>query len=115
MKTVHENVARVVAEPLGGDLPIEDALIAQARGNAQNVPRHITRLEKVGLSVLQAAVPGVNHAGFKTYTTCPEGVRFWVMLFHGETGALDAIIEAEHLGLVRTAAATAVATRYLVD
>lgn len=95
--------------------PVEDALIAQGRGHAQNVPRHISRLEKVGLSILQAAVPGVNHTGFKAYTTCPDGVRFWVMLFHGETGGLDAIIEAEHLSLVRTAAATAVATRHLAN
>lgn len=95
--------------------PVEDALIAQGRGEVQNIPRHITRLEKVGLSVLQAAVPGVNHAGFKAYTTCPDGVRFWVMLFQGETGALDAVVEAEHLGLVRTAAATAVATRHLAN
>jgi alanine dehydrogenase len=95
--------------------PVEDALIAQGRKLARNIPRHITRLDKVGLSVLQAGVPGANHAGFKAYTTCPEGVRFWVMLFHAQTGALDAIIEAEHLSLVRTAAATAVATRHLAN
>jgi alanine dehydrogenase len=94
---------------------IEKSLIAQGRKEAQNVPRHIVRTEKVGLSVLQAAVPGFRHVGFKSYTTCPEGVRFWVMLFNAETGAWEAIIEAEHLGLVRTAAATGVASKHLAN
>lgn len=94
---------------------VENALLEQGRKTAQNIPRRITRLEKVGLSVLQGAVPGANHTGFKCYTTCPDGVRFWVMLFHGEKGGLDAIIEADYLSLVRTAAATAVATRYLAN
>lgn len=94
---------------------IEQAILAQGRKEAQNLPRRIVRTEKVGLSVLQGSVPGAGYVGFKSYTTCPDGVRFWVLLFHAETGSLDAIVEAEHLGQVRTAAATGVATKHLAN
>lgn len=95
--------------------PLEEAMLAHGRGSAKNVPRNIVKTDKVGLSVLQASVPELNKVGFKAYTTCPDGVRFWVMLFDGEGGNLEAIVEAEHLGLVRTAAASGIATKHLAN
>ena len=92
---------------------LEKAMIDQGKKSTVNTPRRIVKTEKVGLSVLQAAVPAINRVGFKTYTTAPGGVRFWVMLFDGSQGSLDAIIEAEHIGLIRTAGASGVATKYL--
>ncbi len=94
---------------------VETAMLAHGRGSATNIPRNIVKTEKVGLSVLQASVPELNKVGFKAYTTCPDGVRFWVLLFNGEGGNLEAIIEAEHIGLMRTAAATGIATQYLAN
>lgn len=92
---------------------LEKAMIDQGKKSTVNTPRRIVKTEKVGLSVLQAAVPAINRVGFKTYTTAPGGVRFWVMLFDGSQGSLDAIIEAEHIGLIRTAGASGVATKHL--
>lgn len=51
--------------------------------------------------------------GHKVYTTYPEGSRFHLFLYHTETGDLLAIIEASWHGLLRTGAATGVATKYL--
>lgn len=92
---------------------IEKSILDQGRKVAMNKPRSIVKTKYVGLSVLQASVPGINRVGFKTYTTCPEGVRFWVMLFDGKAGSLDAIIEAENLSMIRTGAASGVATKHL--
>ena len=92
---------------------VEKSIIDQGRKIATNKPRQIVKTQHVGLSVLQASVPCINRVGFKTYTTCPEGCRFWVMLFDGEAGSLDAIIEAEHLSMIRTGAASGVAAKYL--
>lgn len=92
---------------------LERAMVDQGRKSAVNTPRRIVRTDKVGLSVLQASVPAIDRVGFKAYTTSPEGVRFWVMLFDGSRGSLDAIIEAEHIGLARTAGATGIATKHL--
>jgi ornithine cyclodeaminase/alanine dehydrogenase-like protein (mu-crystallin family) len=92
---------------------IEQSILDQGRKIAINKPRTYVKTEHVGLAMLQASVPGINRVGFKTYTTCPEGVRFWVMLFDGRAGSLDAIIEAENLSTIRTGAASGVATKYL--
>src|SRR5690606_7060249 len=94
---------------------VEKAMLAHGRHSAVNVPRSIVKTDKVGLSVLQASVPELNKVGFKAYTTCPDGVRFWVLLFNGEGGNLEAIIEAENIGLIRTAAASGIATQYLAN
>jgi alanine dehydrogenase len=52
--------------------------------------------------------------GAKVYTTSRKAVaRFYVQLFDGKTGALLALMQADHLGQMRTGAATGVATQYM--
>jgi ornithine cyclodeaminase/alanine dehydrogenase len=51
--------------------------------------------------------------GFKAYTTSREGNRFHVVVYDGATGKLNAIIEADWLGQMRTGAASGVATQYM--
>jgi ornithine cyclodeaminase len=51
--------------------------------------------------------------GYKAYTSNRSGVRFLVHLFSASSGALRAVIEANLLGMMRTAAASGVATRWL--
>jgi ornithine cyclodeaminase len=63
--------------------------------------------------VLQAAAPELNRIGYKAYYSSPTGTRFHVHLYDMAKGPLDAIVEASHLGMVRTGAASGVATRYL--
>lgn len=92
---------------------VEDALHARAEGRASDVPRVRTRVPQGTLHVLQAAAPELNRIGYKAYYSSPTGTRFHVHLYDMAKGPLDAILEASHLGMVRTGAASGVATRYL--
>ncbi len=91
---------------------VEEAFRLQGLGRADNRPRQRPRLERTLLQVMPAAVPGMGF-GLKAYTVASGGVRFVVLLWDEETGDLQAVIEAAHLGQVRTGAATGVATRAL--
>src|SRR6185369_1007223 len=51
--------------------------------------------------------------GYKAYTSSKEGVRFLVYAFDAERGNLDAIVEANYLGMTRTGAAGGVAAKWL--
>jgi ornithine cyclodeaminase/alanine dehydrogenase-like protein (mu-crystallin family) len=56
---------------------------------------------------------GLGLAGGKLYAATPEGATFVVCLFDAETSELAAVIEADHLGRLRTGAASGVAARHL--
>jgi len=99
MKTTLELVERVHRE--------------YSTGQAIDVPRERTRLPKSALHILQGAVPSANVLGYKAYTSSKEGIRFIVYAFNAERGNLDAIVEANHLGMMRTGAAGGVAAKWL--
>lgn len=80
---------------------------------AQNVPRQRCQTDFVMLHVLPAAAKTMNAIGLKAYTTGRFGAKFHVYLFDPKHGDLSAIIEADHLGAVRTGAASGVATQLL--
>ena len=82
-------------------------------GHAIDVPRERTRLPKAALHILQGAVPSAGIFGYKAYTSSREGIRFLVYGFSAERGALDVIVEANHLGMMRTGAAGGVAAKWL--
>ena len=82
-------------------------------GHATDVPRERTRQPKSALHILQGAVPSANVLGYKAYTSSKEGVRFIVYAFNAERGALDAVVEADRLGMTRTGAAGGVAAKWL--
>jgi len=82
-------------------------------GQAIDVPRERTRVPKAGLHILQGAVPSAGVFGYKAYTSSREGVRFIVYAFSTERGNLEAIVEANFLGMMRTGAAAGVAARWL--
>jgi ornithine cyclodeaminase len=92
---------------------VEDALRARAEGRATDMPRVRTRVPQGTLHVLQAGAPDLNRIGYKAYYSSPTGTRFHVHLYDMAKGPLDAIVEASHLGMMRTGAASGVATRYL--
>jgi ornithine cyclodeaminase/alanine dehydrogenase-like protein (mu-crystallin family) len=62
---------------------------------------------------MAAALPEEGLLGMKIYTASRGVLRFVVLLFDAETGALQALIEADHLGRIRTGAASGIATRFL--
>lgn len=82
-------------------------------GNAIDVPRERTRLPKAALHILQGAVPSAGVFGYKAYTSSREGIRFLVYLFGAENGRLEGVVEANHLGMMRTGAAGGVAAKWL--
>jgi ornithine cyclodeaminase len=92
---------------------VEEALKARAEGRATDVPRVRTRVPQGTLHVLQASARDLNRIGYKSYYSSATGTRFLVHLYDMAKGPLDAMCEASHLGMVRTGAASGVATRHL--
>lgn len=92
---------------------VESAHRELALGQGADVPRQRTRLPQTTLHILQGALPGQDAIGYKAYTSNRSGVRFLVHLFSASTGSLRALIEADRLGMMRTGAASGLATRWL--
>ena len=107
-----KDVQQLLTMPLAISL-VEEALKARAEGRATDIPRVRTRVPQGTLHVLQAAAQDLNRIGYKAYYTSSSGTRFHVHLYDMEKGPLDAMVEANTLGIMRTGAATGVATRYL--
>ncbi len=110
---LNENdVGQLISMPLCIDA-VEEAHRDLALGSATDVPRQRTRLPQTALHILQGALPGRDAIGYKAYTSNRSGVRFLVYVFSAASGVLRTIVEADRLGMMRTAAASAVATRWL--
>ncbi|MCZ6779965.1 MAG: ornithine cyclodeaminase family protein [Acidobacteria bacterium] len=92
---------------------VEAALREHAEGRAFCVPRTRARLPSGLLHTLSASLPSQDACGLKAYTSTPSGARFVMLLFSASEGTLQAILEAERLGQIRTGAATGVASRLL--
>lgn len=94
---------------------LEQGLIAEAQGDAQNMIK--THTEWGGGSTLHAigaVFPKAGLAGTKTWAHAKNGAATpLLVLFDSNTGSLKAIVEAFALGQMRTAAASGVATRWL--
>ena len=88
---------------------VEAAFRKLALDEAVNAPRQRVQTDAVMLHVLPAAAKTLNALGFKAYTTGKFEAQFHVYLFDPKLGGLNAIIEADYLGQVRTGAASAVA------
>jgi ornithine cyclodeaminase len=107
-----KDVSEVATMPLALE-SIEMSLREHTLGRAVNIPRERTRIQKGALHLLQGAVDCLDTIGFKAYTSTREGNRFLIHLYNATSGRLDAIIEANFLGMLRTGAASGIASRYL--
>ncbi len=93
---------------------VEQSLRARAEGRAVDVPRTRARVPAGTLHMMEAAAPELNIIGYKAYFAKPgKGARYYVHLFDTESGKPTAIIEGSVLGMVRTGAASGVATRHM--
>ena len=93
---------------------VEQSLQARAEGRATDVPRVRARMPAGTLHMMEATAGDLNVIGYKAYFSATgKGTRFYVHLFDTESGKPTAIIEASHLGMVRTGAASGVATRHM--
>ena len=92
---------------------VEASFVAQGAGQAINRPRKRILLPHCSLHYMAAALPAEKWLGMKIYTVTRSDFRFGVLLFDAENGELKAVIQADHLGRIRTGAASGVATKYL--
>lgn len=93
-------------------MAVEDVFRRRGLELADNRPRQRAQAGKAVLQSMPAAVQGVG-LGLKAYTIARSGLRFVVLLWDEDSGALEAVIEADNLGRIRTGAASGVATKYL--
>ena len=106
------DVRQLLTMPLAIEA-VEEAHRELSLGHAVDVPRQRTRLPQTALHILQGALPGRDAIGYKAYTSNRSGVRFLVHVFSASTGMLRVVLEADLLGMMRTGAASGVATRWL--
>jgi alanine dehydrogenase len=92
---------------------IESCFRRMAAGEVQIAPRRRLGLPEGALADMAAADAGLGLTGGKLYAATSQGATFVVCLFDSETSALMAVLEADHLGRLRTGAASGVAARHL--
>ena len=107
-----EDVKQVLTMPMALEA-VESAHRDLSLGQAQDIPRARSRLPQTVLHILQGALPAQGVLGYKAYTSNRSGNRFLVHLFDAATGLLQAIIQADYMGMMRTGAASGVAAKWL--
>jgi alanine dehydrogenase len=100
------------------DMPVAIEAVREAfrqlgSGGADNVPRVRARAPGVVLHTLSATADYLGFVGWKIYTTTRTGAQFLIGLHDATTGRLEALIEADRLGQLRTGATTGVAVECL--
>ena len=92
---------------------VEASFVAQGDGRALNRSRERILLPQVSLHYMAGALLESQHVGMKIYTVTRDDFRFLVLLFDALSGRLLSLMQADHLGRIRTGAASGVATKYL--
>jgi len=93
----------------------KQSLVDRALHKAVDIPRERIYSPEGIQHMLQASSKAIGYTGFKYYYTRPTGKSFYVHLISIETGKLTAIVEAIWLSMMRTGAASGVATQYLAN
>ena len=91
---------------------LERGLALEADGNAQNMTKAQTVWPHGSLNVTGAQFLGEGLAGAKVWTNARGGAAPLVIMHSSEDGRIVAIVEAFALGQMRTAALSAVATKW---
>src|SRR5581483_2648077 len=84
-----------------------------AAGEVDGEPRRRVELDDGAFAVMHAVDRGLGLAGLKSYLWLPGGTPFVVVLFSLEHARVEAVLEADLLGRLRTGAASGVAARHL--
>ncbi|MCE2999640.1 MAG: ornithine cyclodeaminase family protein [Betaproteobacteria bacterium] len=110
-----DNVKQLITMPLALE-QVERALRDRALGKATDLPRARIQTAAGIQHMLQAAAPELGYIGFKYYFS-PPGKRgaTYVHLISMASGKLEAIVEAVWLGMMRTGAASGVASKVLAN
>ena len=92
---------------------VEESFRRLARGSVDNRPRARLPFDGGALAVMACVDRELGYAGLKAYGAGAGGSAFAVLLFSIESASLEAVIEADKLGQLRTGAASGVAARHL--
>ena len=79
-----------------------------AAGAVEIAPRRRLKLQEGRLADMAASDLELGYAGVKAYGATAQGAAFVVALFATDRPELVALIEADHLGRLRTGAASGV-------
>ena len=90
---------------------VELGLKKVAIDEAVNTPRSRCQTDHAMLHVMSAAGKTLGFLGFKAYVTSKTGARFHFHLFDGRSGEHLCWMHADHLGQMRTGAASGIATK----
>jgi ornithine cyclodeaminase/alanine dehydrogenase-like protein (mu-crystallin family) len=102
-----------LAEPADAVPVIEACFRRIASGAIEIMPRRRFSVEGGYFAVMAATDADLGLAGLKSYTVVDGELAFVVCLFDLERGTLQAVIEADRLGWLRTGAASGVAAKHL--
>jgi alanine dehydrogenase len=108
-----EEDVRTLLTPADAVAAVEGSLERMARGAVQLAPRRRLPLHDGRLADMAASDLELGYAGAKVYAGFGEGAAFAVALFDAARPELVALLEADHLGRLRTGAASGVAARHL--
>lgn len=93
---------------------VEESFLRIARGAVENPPRSRVVMEDGVFAVMPCVDTELGYAGHKSYAwLAPRGTPFVVVLFSLGEARVEAVLEAETLSELRTAAASAVAVKHL--
>jgi ornithine cyclodeaminase/alanine dehydrogenase-like protein (mu-crystallin family) len=93
---------------------VEESFRRLARGSVDNRPRTRLPLDDGQYAVMACVDRELGYAGLKSYAWTMTGTPFVVILFALDAPTrLEAVIEADKLGQLRTGAASGVAAKYL--
>ena len=109
-----EDEVSELLSPSDAILAVEESFRRLARGGVDNRPRERLPLDGGQFAVMPCVDRELGFAGLKTYAwLAPHGTPFVVVLFSLEDARLEAVIEADRLGQLRTGAASGVAAKHL--
>ena len=92
---------------------LDEAFRFLAAGRGEVVARRRLEVPNGLFHWMPASLEGAGVMGAKLYTTFGDQRESYIMLFDAHTGRLAAVVQSYHLSMIRTAAATALATRHL--
>lgn len=108
-----EDDVQALLTPADAVAAVEACFERMARGVVDIAPRRRLKLDEGRLADMAASDTELGYAGAKVYTGFGDGAAFVVALFSASQPELVAVIEADHLGRLRTGAASGVAAKQL--
>jgi alanine dehydrogenase len=108
-----ESDVAALLTPAEAAAAVEQSFLRLARGEVDNPPRVRLPIPGGDFAVMPCVDRGLGLAGLKTYAWTPTASPFVVVLLRLEPAEIVAVVEADVLGQLRTAAASAVAAKYL--